>query len=123
MVVADSEQFLWFYIFDLCVCRCVDRLYWLRARSHHSRATFHGTPPKSTLEATLLNPCVVARAGPVQAQLSGSEASASVWACGLPLILYPLPPASSFLGTVDRKRMENGDAGGLSNMTEVGFCF
>lgn len=20
MVVADSEQFLWFYIFDLCVC-------------------------------------------------------------------------------------------------------
>lgn len=50
-------------------------------------------------------------------ELSGSEASASAWAWGSPHPPFSSPQLS--VSTLARKRMENGEAGGLSNMTKV----
>lgn len=92
------------------------RLYWLRARSHHSRATFRGSPPKSLLEATLLNPCVGSELHLRRRALLVRKHLPPPGPLRVPLILHTLP-RSSLLPA--RWKEEDGEWGGLSNMTKV----
>lgn len=88
MVVADSEQFLCFSIFDFCVCVGV-----LTGCSGSGRKAITAGPRFMGHRAggDASEPVCCTWAGTRAGKLSGSEASAFVWACGFPSssILFP----------------------------------
>lgn len=85
---ADSEQ---------CFFRLLgaERLCWLRARGHHSRASFTSRRrPKAREEGGDASKLMYRTWAPPGGlgELSRPEASASVWACRFSPILYSPPP-------------------------------
>lgn len=95
----------WTLFFLGCFELCVERLYWLRARGHHSRATFTSRHPKARGRRHFWTDVLYLSSTPA-GELSRSEASASVWPAASPDPLFssPLVGAHSSLQTVWKGR-------------------
>lgn len=123
MVEAGSEQCLSFLG---CYELCVERLCWLRARGHHSRATFTSRRPKARGKRRFWTVVLYLSSTP-RASSPILKASASVWACHFSWLSILFPSGvrvcpQPLMKTAEGKRMENQEVLGLSNMTEV-VCF